>query len=641
MAFLTPLAFALAALALPILVLYMLKLRRREVEVSSTLLWQVLLRDREANAPWQKLKRNLLLFLQLLLLAALVLALTRPFFKVQAVAAGTVVVLLDASASMSAVDVAPSRFEAARAEVRRLIDSLAADSQMSLILVGRQPEVLASATADKEVLRAALQRAQVSEGGADWAAAVALASGAVRVGRLDQSSVVILSDGGLPAAGLPPLPGEVRYVPIGTSADNLALEALALRPAANGPQLFAKVANYGDASRTVLVSIYQGGQLYTAQQLNVPAGKTADLVLPGLPNTPAVYQARLSLPAGTAARQLDQLPVDDTAWAVYQPPASARALLIAGSPDIFLEQMLAALPDLKPSRLVSGTLPADPFDLYIFDNVLTATLPAADLLLINPPANSLFTVGGVFTATQLYKVAQDDPLMHYVDWSNVHVLRAHQVRVPAWARVLVTGEGGPLVFAGETGGHRVAVLTFDLHDSDLPLQVAYPILMSNLIHYLAPGQAFSAPDGLRPGDTLTIKPGSGDQTIAIQDPQGQRYAAATGEAGVVFADTNRLGVYTVTTNQAVLGSFAVNLFDPAESNIRPAPVIRVGRSEVAPSTQAAEGQLEIWPWLAAAALALLLLEWWVYHRGATLPAVPGWRGFFRRKQALPVKRGSP
>src|SRR5512137_1479728 len=164
MSFLTPLALALATLALPILILYMLKLRRREVEVSSTLLWQLLLRDREANAPWQKLKRNLLLFLQLLMLAALVFALARPFIKVPVVAAGTVVVLLDASASMGATDVAPSRFEAARAAARRLIDGLGANGQMALILVGHQPEVLASSTADKEGLRTALGRARVSEG---------------------------------------------------------------------------------------------------------------------------------------------------------------------------------------------------------------------------------------------------------------------------------------------------------------------------------------------------------------------------------------------------------------------------------------------------------------------------------------------
>jgi hypothetical protein len=610
----------------------MLKLRRREVEVSSTLLWQLLLRDREANAPWQRLKRSLLLFLQLLLLAALVIALARPFLRVPAIATGTVVVLLDASASMNAVDVAPSRFEAARAAARQLVDGLGPDGRLSLILVGQHPEVLASATTDKLALREALNRALPSEGPADWAAALALASGMVRAGDLERSTTVILSDGGLPD-DVPALPGEVRYIPIGHSTDNLGLEAFALRPTSAGPQLFANVANYGDADRAVIVSFYVGGQLFSAQQVSVPAGGAADLVLADLPPEPAVYEARLSLPAtaGEAGR-LDDLPLDDRAWAVYQPPSAGRVLLISPR-NIFLEQLLAALPGLQPFRLApNASLPADPFDLYVFDGVITDTLPAADLLLVNPPPNPLFAVGGVFTNTALRRVAANDPLTRFVDWGGVHIRQARSVHLPVWARVLVEAEGGPLVFAGEVGGRRVAVLTFDLHDSDLPLQVTYPILMANLINYLAPAEAFSAPEGLRPGETLTIKPSGGDAVIAIVDPGGNRYAAPATEGGVVFADTRTLGVYTVLSNQAVLGSFAVNLFNPAESNIRPAQAVRIGRSEVAAAPREAQGQLEVWPWVAALAFALLAAEWWVYHRGPTLPAAPGWRGLFRRKK---------
>ena len=632
MSFLSPLALLFGLLAVPILIFYMLKLRRREVEVSSVMLWQMLLRDREANAPWQRLKRNLLLLLQLLLLAALVIALARPFLRVPTIAAGTVVVLLDGSASMNATDAPPTRFEAARSVVSQLIDGLSADGQMSLMLAGRQPEVLASATTNKDQLRAALGKARVSEGPADWEAAFALASGAVRVGGLERSTIVVISDGGLPD-NLPPLPGDVRYVPVGESANNLAIEALALRPTAAGPQLFANVANYGDADRAVIVSLYVGGQLFSAQQLNVPAGKTANLVLTDLPNEPAIYQAKLSLPASAeAAKELDKFPPDDTAWAVYQPASAGRVLLISPG-NIFLEQVLAALPGLQSFRLAADApIPTDPFDLYVFDSMITDTLPGKDLLLVNPPSNALFSVGGVFSDTALSRIVVDDPLMQYVDWSNVRILKARQVTAPSWARVLVEAEGGPLVFVGETGGRRVAVLTFDLHDSDLPLQVTYPILIANLINYLAPAQAFSAPDGLHPGETLTIKPSGGDAVIAIDDPTGVRYAAAATEAGVVFADTNALGVYSVVSNQQVLGSFAVNLFNPAESNIRPAPDIRVGKATVAASARAERGQLEIWPWLAAAAFTLLLIEWWIYHRGPTLPAAPGWRGIFQRKR---------
>lgn len=626
MSFLAPLFLALLALALPILVLYMLKLRRREVEVSSTLLWQMLLRDREANAPWQRLRRNLLLFLQLLLLAALVLALARPFWPVPTIATGTLVVLLDGSASMNAVD-APgsgSRFETARAAVRQLIDGLGPDGSMSLILVGQQPAVLVPTTSSKEALREGLAQAQPAESPADWEAAVALAAGAVRAGQADDSIIVIISDGGLPE-NLPPLPTEVRYVPIGTSADNLAIEALALRPAAGGPQLFASVANYGPAERTVIISFYVDGQLFSAQQVPVPPGGTAPVVLQALPAQAAVYEARLSLPAGVDAAALDALPLDDRAFAVYQPPSAGRVLLVT-SGNIFLEQVFAALSGslgLSPFRLQPGQpLPAEPFDLYVFDGVITGTLPAgADLLLVDPPANDYFEVGGTYSNTTPVRVVAD-PLTQFVDWSAVNLLQARDVALPTWARPLVQTDEGPLVFAGETGGRRIAVLAFDLHDSDLPLQVTFPVLMANLLGYLAPAQPIAAGDGLRPGETLVIKPRGGDTVVAITDPAGQEFAATATEAGVLFAQTHRLGLYTARSNQGVLGRFAVNLFNPAESDIAPAPTITIGRSPIAPAPREAQGEWEIWPWLALAAFALLLVEWWVYHRGNVLPSLP-------------------
>ncbi|MCC6188951.1 MAG: hypothetical protein IT318_07945, partial [Anaerolineales bacterium] len=91
--------------------------------------------------------------------------------------------------------------------------------------------------------------------------------------------------------------------------------------------------------------------------------------------------------------------------------------------------------------------------------------------------------------------------------------------------------------------------------------------------------------------------------------------------------------YRVFSNQAQLGAFAVNLFEPSESDIRPAASIRIGRSDVAAAPRAAQGQLETWPWLAGLAFLLLLLEWWLYHRGVTLPAAPGWRGLVLRRKA--------
>ncbi len=622
MQLLVPAGLALLALAVPVLLLYMLKLRRKPAQVSSILLWERLLRDQQANTPWQKLKRSLLLFLQLLILAALVFALARPALPTPVVASGAVIVLLDASASMNAADVSPTRFETARRSVGTLINSLPNGSRMTLITVSSQPQTLIAAESDKALLRSALAAAGPAQSGADWQSAFALAAAAAR--NQPDVTTVIVSDGGLPAEGLPALPGDARYVPIGASDDNLAISALALR----GGQLFAEVTNYSAAARSVLLSIAeivaQDDILRYARQLEIPPGESRSVTLENIPAGGRIYQARMSNPQGDSA--LDAFPLDDTAFAVNQDAASRRVLLVSrgaalssSKGNLYLEQLLASLPGLQPFRSLTGEIPPDPFDLYLFDGAYPSQTLPGSLLLVNPPPNPLFVVGSAFQPAEMR--ARDHPLTRYVDWSNVHILQASSAPLPDWADLLIEADGRPLVFAGETGGRRVAVLTFDLRQSDLPLQVAYPILFSNLIDYLVPPAAFDASQALRPGDSLTLVPPPGVERIVVAAPSGKLYTLFPSAASLAFTNTDEPGYYAVNflskdTTRAEY--FAVNLFDPSESNIRPADSLQVGQTTLTPAAAGQTGLRELWPWLAGLALLVLLVEWLVYHRRVSL-----------------------
>ena len=619
MNFLAPVFLSLAALAAPILILYMLKLRRREQEVSSTFLWRMVIRDREANSPWQKLRQNILLLLQLLLLALLVVALARPFVPVQVVASGQVTVLLDASASMNATDVSPSRFESAKAIARGLANDLLEQGSMTIILVAPKPRVLVSSSNDKLELNNAINNAQPSVGSGDWATAFALATGAN--GNAINPTTVIISDGGIPE-NAPPLNGEVRYVPIGNQSANLGINTLSLRPGADGPQIFASITNYGDADSAVILTLKLNGDLFNAQELNVAAGKTSNVILNGYKDT-QIVEAQLSAPAG--AVRVDYFPTDDKAWAVYNPPQAGRVLFISQKGNLYIEQVLAALPGITPFRApANAPLPSDPFDLYIYDGVISSTLPSKNLLLVHPPQNNLFEVSGVFTPTATSPISvASDPLMSFVDFNNVHILQAHNVKTPAWAKTMISVEGKPLLFAGTLDRRRVAVITFDLRDSDLPLQVMYPILMSNLLEWLTPSSVISTSGIIRPGDSVSIRPKEGEQAAGIVRPDNQLFVAQAGGQYVTFADTDLLGVYGVGTanlqETKFVGFFAVNLFDSRESNIRPLEKLTIGRAQVAAAAREQTGQREFWQYLALAALGVLLVEWWVYHRGSAVP----------------------
>ena len=631
MSLLAPFFLFLFLLALPILLMYMLKLRRREVRVSSTLLWHAVLRDRQANTPWQKLRRNILLFLQLIILTGLVVALVRPAVAVPSISAGSIVVILDASASMNATDVQPTRFEKARSAVRSLIDGLSGNARMTLIQAGYQPIVLAASENNHLELLQALETAKATHGSADWETALALAAGAASAEPGEQpAAIVIVSDGGLPESGLPPLPGEVRFLPVGESANNLAITALATRTVGNSLDLFASLENYSDQPRQVLISFYRNGGLIHAQTVDL--ADQATLTLPSLPSGEAVFEARLE-PVGAQETPLDALPLDDTAFAVSQGLKNRRILLVSKE-NFFLEQVLSALPGVTAFRALpakstaegsesSFQLPPEAFDLYVLDGVITNSpassipaLPAGNLLLINPPPTALFNVTGTFTETQEAQLA-DHPITQFVDWSDVHIAKAHYVQLPAWAELLVSSGGNPLVFAGETQGRRVAAITFDLHDSDLPLQIAFPILFSNLVNYLAPGQAVMAPDNLQPGASVTILPGVFVQDVAVASPGGIVYTLPPNEDGLIFAETGELGVYAVNFLKESAQSaefFVVNLFNESESDIRPKDNIQLGRTKVNASQQEKLGKQELWPWFALAALGVSVLEWWVYHR---------------------------
>src|SRR5260221_7464937 len=632
MSFLAPVALGLSALSIPIILLYMLRLRRRDVPVSSTMLWQQLLRDLEANAPWQRLRRNLLMVLQRMVLEALVIALARPYFEVPTVSYGRIALLLDASASMNATDVTPTRFEAAKQQALSVVESLNDADALAVIRVAEGPEVVQTYTGDHAQLRAAITAMQPSQSSADWNAALTLA--AAGASGASKFTILIIGDGGLPS-DLGNQYGDVKFIPVGTSDSNVAITALATaNDPTSGPQLYARVTNYGSQAADTILSVTLDGKLFNAQTYNIPANSYSDVVVPNLPKDFQRAVASLSRPV--ASKVPDYLPLDDTAYTVFSGASAGRALLVTQQ-NRFLEQGFASLADWQTFRAQADKpLPVDPFDLYVFDGFLPSTLPNANMMIVNPPSDtSLFKIGAEQTGATEISVKADDPRTRFLKFNDVNILKFKALTGVSSADVLVNSQTAPLVLASDFNGHRVAVIPFDLHDTDLPLKIAWPILLANLTEWYKAPQALHISGALQPGQTVTIQPSLLANRVRVTRPDGVVKTLNVDQPVVVYADTPMPGIYSVEIYQdsKLINTelFAVNLFDENESRIAPrtptfgsAAVDITGKGEI--------GQREFWPYVALAALLLLMLEWLAYHRGLRVPTLGGTvlRRFARR-----------
>jgi Ca-activated chloride channel family protein len=633
MNFLTPLAFVTGLMAIPILLMYMLRLRRREVSVSSTFLWSQVLQDNEANTPWQKLRRNLLLLLQLLILALLVLALARPFITVDAISAGQITVLLDASASMNATDTPDglTRWQAAQAEALRIVDSLPDDNRMTVIRVAEVPQTLAASTHDRSMLRNAIQNADVSQTVADWTSALNLALGS---GNLDDFTLVIIGDGGLPPnVGLQGTNVNIRYIPIGTSAENTAISALATATLPNRPaELYAEVTNYGTLESQMTFTLWVDGERFETTNIRIPAGASLPIVSSQLPDSFTTIEARITRRVNSPAS--DYLPLDDMAYTVAGDSGSRRVLLVT-SGNIFIEQAFRSLPNVTAVR-TDGTLSLpDGFDLTVLDRVVPQPLPQGNLLFINPQADSAyFSLGATVESPQNPRLVNPtDSRVNFMDVNSLNFLRVQRLNNIAWADVLMTVDDVPILIAGERDGRRIAILPFNPSESDLPLQITWPILMANLTEWFTPSAIVDITQSLIVGQTLMAMPPLEADAVRITAPDGTTQTLVPSNGSVIYGDTHQAGFYTLETLQAgnVLTAHvvAVNGFSPLESRIAPIPPdgLSIAGAQVNDVGANNAGQRELWPSIALAAVVMLLIEWWAYHRRLQSPTLlrPLWR----------------
>jgi hypothetical protein len=342
------------------------------------------------------------------------------------------------------------------------------------------------------------------------------------------------------------------------------------------------------------------------------------------------YELTWSLPNGVRELRAeldggDSQPADDRAYVSIHPARPIETLLVSARPAV-LQRALAAIPGVRVTTLdpsaYSATQPISA-TLTIFDGVLPSAWPAGATLAINPPRDA--TLLGV--AAQDRPVASDQllvrgSLLEGLSFSGVRFGRVLPVTAPDWAQVLlgvrseVLGSDRipvpseiPLVLRGRVETHEIAIWGFDLAGGNLPARLAFPLLVSRTVRDLTAG---TPPAAIESGQPAMLRPDPRAQSLVLTAPDGAevRYGAAAGGA---IDGLDQAGFYTLEerAGDQVLyrGSIGVNAGSLSESRIAPQSAPPISGTDRDDGGGPLRRPLDLWPWIAGAALLLLVSEW--------------------------------
>ncbi len=615
-------------LVVPVLMLHLLRSDRRRVIVPSALLWDDDPDPRTAARPWQRLRWTLPLVLQLGVVAIASTALAGPALRRDTPLAKHTVLVVDASASMGAQDGSDSgatRQDAAQAEAVSLIDAVPRGGVVTVVVAGATPRIAAARSSDRGDLRALLARVE-PEAGADLRGAASLARGVIRPG--EDTSIVLLNDGGWPADAVAELPPGTVERRVGEHDLNVALGALVVEDQGSSMVVRVPVAYTGKEALPggkVSLSVAVDGRV--AARRDVDVGTTA-----------APAEARVVVergervmasisPVGGGGR-LDLLAADDAAFAVAE--RRVRQVLVVGPADPFLDPALASIDGLEVRRSLTPIDPGDA-DAIIYNGVSVPGDPGAPFLAIAPPGGAPgINVIGEISGPSASLVRTDLDLLRGLDLSSLIVGTAQRVLVGdaptaategdlAEARrrsasaqaavglvrdvsVLVGDEQGPLLLSGSYAGRPFAYFTFSMRQSNLGVQVAFPLIVERLLANL--GGSGRATPATEAGSRIALP---GDGTSTVRSPDGRSVRVSPGDPGPT---ADRAGFWEIESGSGTQ-AVAVDV-DRQESVLVSGPALAIPPREdatVAKTVGAAQSELiSLRALIISALLVLLLVE---------------------------------
>lgn len=555
MKFFSPLGF-LALLGIPVVVLmYLLKQKYQEKEVSSLFLWQKAVALSQSSEPWQKLKKNWLLFLQILGIILFALALANPYGMFGKTPTHYVLGL-DCSMSMQATDVSPSRFEKAKGELLAMLQDAPPQTKFTLVILGEHPQIAIANSSNKAEVKKQVTQQAVENGGVDWEKALPLLDMAQKQ---NTGQVVLFTDQPYDTQGLPT---QQKY--FGENTENCGVTLFSHVSGEEGMDVFAKVKNFGTTNQEKTVTLFADNEVLDVVDVSLKAGAQQDVLFTQIPLQNKKMWVKMT--------PEDDLKADDIAYDTLAQERKHKVLLVSEG-NVFLEKALLLFPNVEFYKTNSKNLEIlKGYSLYLFDGVVPEELPKdGHCMFFNPPTGNPIVTMKKSSQKGFHVKGTGMQEFSFMDGLEFDLFEGNTLQTPEWAwNTLKSGEN-TFGIAGEKDGKKIAVFSFDLKQSDLPLKKEFPIFMYEFLQWYFPASNQKLENNIA-GQEFSIPLEPETKKAYIKTPLGEEITVAPPFPPEVFTHTNQTGFYTLfQTNQEEVTTettFVVNPKTEGESDLQ-------------------------------------------------------------------------
>ncbi len=584
-----------------IIIMYLLKQKAVETPISSLFLWKEMYRNVEANTPWEKLKKNWLLILQIITLIVLVLALTSPYILSGSAGADHAIIVIDNSASMNALyDEDNTRLEHALEEAEDYVRGLKTGTGISIITSNAKATLVLSNSDDKTQALSELKAIEPTYVAGDCVAGVEMVKSMQT--QWESVETVCFTDTNV---SMEQVQGYIvdMYVPV----ENASVDYVGHGMNNGKLVVLAKISNHGTQALTTDVNLYGDEELLQIKSVTVEGNMSE-----------VIYFDNVDFDGQALCVELtgqDAIKEDNSSFDVLQDEKVTKVLLMTEA-NVYLEKALLLVDGIeitKSNDIASfGDFMSQEYDLYIFDGMAPDVLPAeGNMIFMNVRCDALYEtispLGGVLVSVSKHNVTE------YLEDLSFGVSSVYALEKPDWAEsFLEVGKDATVGFIGKKDAQTICVMGFDFHNSDLPLKMEFPILVYNIVNECT-SSGLVGETVVNAGDTVSVNGKLNVKLPVITKPDGEKEELA--DYRINYTDTYRLGVYSLEQQQdeeLVQSAFAVN-FPTSESVITQAPAAMAGADSDTVKTTVT-GMLNLRNLIILLALGLLGIEWIAYIR---------------------------